>query len=183
MMRRELSDFYGLRVARRPAKRSCTSRPYGRIELTRPAPTIGSAAGETSFWRYMTTTYKSAHVALTERGSSLSAEDDWFDNFGSAAPEDAGDWLRPHHPAAPESVAGRRPVTARLYLFVGQILNEQTARADERGNELLAALREQPHYCEHQYRFRRHPGSVALWDCCAPKHQTVSDYAPGHVME
>lgn len=141
--------------------------------------------GGDTLWCDMAAAFENLPADLQERVSNLSAEHDWFDNFGNAMPEDIRDRLRPHHPPVIHPVAPRHPVTGRRCLFVNRIFTKRIVGTDDHESaDLLETLFAQPNYCEYQCRFRWQPDSVALWDNRASQHYAVSDYAPARrVME
>ncbi|MCC5886734.1 MAG: TauD/TfdA family dioxygenase [Gammaproteobacteria bacterium] len=141
--------------------------------------------GGDTLWCDMAAAFENLPEDLKERVSNLSAEHDWFDNFGNTMSEEARNQLRPHHPPVIHPVAPRHPVTGRRCLFVNRIFTKRIIDVGaQESKELLETLFEQPNYCEYQCRFRWRPDSIALWDNRASQHYAVSDYAPQRrVME
>lgn len=143
------------------------------------------AVGGDTLWCDMAAAFDNLPCKLRDYVSDLSAEHDWFDNFGNAMPRDVRDRLRPDHPPVIHPVAPGHPVTGRRCLFVNRIFTKRIVGVSPNESEdLLQTLFEQANFCEYQCRFRWQKNSVALWDNRATQHYAVSDYAPQRrVME
>jgi len=133
----------------------------------------------------MAAAFENLPEQLQEHLASLSAEHDWYDNFGNAMSPEIRDSLRPDHPPVLHPVAPMHPVTGRRCLFVNRAFTKRIVGLDPQESEdLLETLFEQANFCEYQCRFRWKADSIALWDNRASQHYAVSDYSPQRrVME